>query len=178
MQRRRRFNLRIYSSFKEMSGNFLRTYEADLQDRVPGIRRKIGIHALLNAMRSRTLQRNYALQAPRVPAINIHGDVSEARVAGNAAWDNALFKLFRQYPGPGLIAWDLPTDGWPLRFGFFNGAQFVPWDSPRNPTNYWVSMVMKRLGMYFRAAIARARKRLQNRYLENYSSGNPLVDLF
>lgn len=39
-------------------------------------------------------------------------------------------------------------------------------------------MIVKRLAMQFRAAIARARKRLQDRYLENYSSGYPLLDLF
>ena len=87
-----------------MSGNFLRTYEAELQDRVPGIRRKIGFQALLNAMRSRTQARNSYLQHPRVPAIDLDGDVFEAPVAGNVAWDNALFRLFRQYPGPSLIS--------------------------------------------------------------------------
>ena len=166
-----------------MSGNFLRTYEAELQDRVPGIRRKIGIHALLNAMRSRTRARNSYLQAPRVPAIDLDGDVVEAPVAGNVAWDNAMFGLFRRHvllENPsGRLVWDLPTEGWPLRFGFFNGAQFVPYRFPRNnPTNYWGFLLMKRLAMPFRAAIRRARKRLQNRYLQDYSSGNPLVDLF
>ena len=153
-----------------MSGNFLNKYEAELQDTVPGIRRKIGIQALLNAMRARTLRRNYAMQMT-VPAINRRGDLDEVRVAGSAAWDNAMYRLFR----PGFNRFmaytehqDWPTDDYLVRF--------PPWI--RNPTNYWVGMMTKRIGMYFRAAIRRARKRLQNRYLENYSSGNPLVDLF
>lgn len=153
-----------------MSGNFLRTYEAELQDRVPGIRRKIGIQALLNAMRSRTLQRNYLLQAPPVPVIDLDGDLDPRPVAGSVSWDNAMYMLFRQsFPFAADEAW--ATQGWPLRFPQGPGRA-------QNPTNYWVSMIAKRLAMQFRAAIARARKRLQNRYLQNYSSGNPLVDLF
>ena len=79
-----------------MSGNFLRTYEAELQDRVPGIQRKIGIQALLNAMRSRTLQRNNALQAPLVPVIDLDGDLESRPVAGSVSWDNAMYTLFRR----------------------------------------------------------------------------------
>ena len=157
-----------------MSGDFLNKYEATLQDTVPGIRRKIGIQALLNAMRSRTLRRNYALQLT-APAIDSDGDLQEVRIAGSAAWDNAMYRLFR--PGMDRFMFytehdNWPTDGYPLRYpsGPFRGFG--------NPTNYWVGMMTKRIGMYFRAAIRRARKRLQNRYLENYSSGNPLVDLF
>ena len=150
-----------------MSGNFLNKYEAELQDRVPGIRRKIGIQALLNAMRARTLRRNYALQLT-VPAIDRDGDLDEVRVAGSAAWDNAMYRLFR----PGFNRFmayteheDWPTDDYLVRY-----PSFI-----RNPTNYWVGMMTKRIGMYFRAAIRRARKRIQNR---NYSSGYPLLDLF
>ena len=155
-----------------MSGNFLNKYEATLEDTVPGIRRKIGIQALLNAMRSRTLRRNYAMQLT-APAIDRDGDLDEVRIAGSAAWDNAMYRLFR----PGFDRFMLytehenwPTGGYRVRYP---ATQFL-----RNPTNYWVGMMTKRIGMYFRAAIRRARKRLQNRYLENYSSGNPLVDLF
>lgn len=153
-----------------MSGNFLRTYEAELQDRVPGIRRKIGIQALLNAMRSRTLQRNNALQAPLVPVIDLDGDLESRPVAGSVSWDNAMYTLFRRsFPFAADEAW--ARQGWPLRFPQGPGRA-------QNPTNYWVSMIVKRLAMQFRAAIARARKRLQDRYLENYSSGYPLLDLF
>ena len=153
-----------------MSGNFLRTYEAELQDRVPGIRRKIGIQALLNAMRSRTLKRNYALQAPQVPVIDLDGDLYPRRVAGSLSWDNAMYTLFRRsFPFAADEAWE--TQGWPLRFPQGPGRA-------QNPTNYWVSMISTRLAMQFRMAIRRARKRLQNRYLQDYSSGNPLMDLF
>jgi hypothetical protein len=153
-----------------MSGNFLNKYEATLQDTVPGIRRKIGIQALLNAMRSRTLRRNYALQLT-APAIDSDGDLDEVRFAGSAAWDNAMYRLFR--PGFDRFMAYTEHDDWPQE-GYL--VRYPPWI--RNPTNYWVGMMTKRIGMYFRAAIRRARKRLQNRYLENYSSGNPLVDLF
>ena len=153
-----------------MSGNFLNKYEAELQDTVPGIRRKIGIQALLNAMRSRTLRRNYALQLT-APAIDRDGDLDEVRIAGSAAWDNAMYRLFR--PGFDRFMAYTEHENWPTE-GYL--VRYPPWI--RNPTNYWVGMMTKRIGMYFRAAIRRARKRLQNRYLENYSSGNPLVDLF
>ena len=155
-----------------MSGNFLNKYEATLEDTVPGIRRKIGIQALLNAMRSRTLRRNYALQLT-APAIDRDGDLDEVRIAGSAAWDNAMYRLFR----PGFDRFMLYTEheNWPT--GGYR-VRYPPTQFLRNPTNYWVGMMTKRIGMYFRAAIRRARKRLQNRYLENYSSGNPLVDLF
>ena len=155
-----------------MSGNFLNKYEATLQDTVPGIRRKIGIQALLNAMRSRTLRRNYALQLT-APAIDSDGDLQEVRVAGSAAWDNAMYRLFR--PGMGRFMFYTEHDDWPQE-GYF--LHYPSGLLHGNPTNYWVGMMTKRIGMYFRAAIRRARKRLQNRYLENYSSGNPLVDLF
>lgn len=156
-----------------MSGNFLRTYEAELQDRVPGIRRKIGIHALLNAMRSRTLQRNYALQAPQVPVINRDGNIVTRPIAGSSSWDNAMWNLFSQsipmgaHPALRQALMDNEI-GWPTRFP-------LGW---QNPTNYWIQIVLARLRTQFQMAIRRARKRLQNRYLENYSSGNPLVDLF
>ena len=153
-----------------MSGNFLNKYEATLEDTVPGIRRKIGIQALLNAMRSRTLRRNYALQLT-APAIDRDGDLDEVRIAGSAAWDNAMYRLFR--PGFDRFMAYTEHENWPTE-GYL--VRYPPWI--RNPTNYWVGMMTKRIGMYFRAAIRRARKRLQNRYLENYSSGNPLVDLF
>ena len=152
-----------------MSGNFLRTYEAELQDTVPGIRRKIGIQALLNAMRSRTQARNRALQAPQVPVVDLDGDIYPRPVAGSLAWDNAMYMLFR--PVLGVGTWNLPTDGWALRFPIQPLVR-------GNPTNYWVSMVAARLAMQFRMAIRRARQRIQQRRDVHYSSGNPLVDLF
>ena len=168
-----------------MSGNFLRTYEAELQDRVPEIRRKIGFQALLNAMRSRTLQRNYALRALQVPVVDLDGDLYPQPVAGfPPAWYIAMHRLFR----PGMSRFmhyteheEWPTGPYPIRF-----PPGQAWIDPRgyagikfgNPTNYWIQMMTKRLAMQFKMAIRRARKRLQNRHLENYSSGNPLVDLF
>ena len=150
-----------------MSGNFLNKYEATLQDTVPGIRRKIGIQALLNAMRARTLRRNYALQLT-APAIDSDGDLIEARAAGSAAWDNAMYRLFR--PGFDRFITYTEHENWPQE-GYL--TRYPAWI--RNPTNYWVGMMTKRIGMYFRAAIRRARQRIQNR---NYSSGYPLLDLF
>ena len=158
-----------------MSGNFLRTYEAELQDRVPGIRRKIGIQALLNAMRSRTLQRNYALQAPQVPVIDRDGDIVTRPIASFSSWDNYLWNLFGQSipmgARPELRQALMDNEiGWPTHFPLAQGFQ--------NPTNYWIQIVLARLRTQFKMAIRRARKRLQNRYLQDYSSGNPLVDLF
>lgn len=150
-----------------MSGNFLRTYEAELQDTVPGVRRKIGIQALLNAMRSRTQARNRALQAPQVPVVDLDGDLYPRPIAGSVAWDNAMSTLFPHMGTQHIF----PTDGWALRFPIQPLVQ-------GNPTNRWVSIVAARLAMQFRMAIRRARKRLQERYLRDYSSGNPLVDLF
>ena len=149
-----------------MSGNFLRTYEAELEGTVPGILRKIVIQAYLNAMHSRTEARNRALQAPQVPFIDRYGDVEQQPVAGSLAWDNAMYTLFPL----GMGTWNLPTAGWPLRF-----PNLYP---HHNPTNYWVSMITARLAMQFRMAIRRARKRIQQRRDVHYSSGNPLLDLF
>ena len=110
-----------------MSGNFLNKYEATLQDTVPGIRRKIGIQALLNAMRSRTLRRNYALQLT-APAIDSDGDLQEVRVAGSAAWDNAMYRLFR--PGMGRFMFYTEHDDWPQE-GYFFTLSF--WSTTRQP---------------------------------------------
>ena len=165
-----------------MSGNFLRTYEAELQDTVPGIRRKIGIHALLNAMRSRTLQRNYALQAPAVPAVDLDGTVVRRPAAGSPAWNNPIYinffvpSMFKgttyRLPAPSFVGGGLEQPGlvFPLRFPRSAGFQ--------NPTNHWYSIVVKRLALQFSQYVRKIRARVQNRHLENYSSGNPLVDLF